>query len=53
MSVRFSKPVFPGDSLTISIWDESDRWPGGFRFRTSTQSDDVVIDEGVFQLSSD
>jgi acyl dehydratase len=49
MSARFSKPVFPGDSLTISMWDESDRWPGGFRFRTSTQNGDVVIDEGVVE----
>jgi acyl dehydratase len=50
MSARFSKPVFPGDSLTISIWDVSGRSSGVFRFRTSTQNDDVVIDGGVFQI---
>jgi acyl dehydratase len=50
MSARFSKPVFPGDSLTISMWDASDQLPGSFRFRTTTQNDDVVIDGGLFQL---
>jgi acyl dehydratase len=50
MSARFSKPVFPGDRLTVSMWDASDRMPGGYRFRSSTQNDDVVIDEGVFQF---
>jgi acyl dehydratase len=49
MSGRFSKPVFPGDSLTISIWDVQNGPSSGYRFRTSTQNDDVVIDEGVFQ----
>jgi acyl dehydratase len=50
MHARFSKPVFPGDSLTVSVWDESDRQAGGYRFRTSTQNGDVVLDGGVFQL---
>ena len=50
MHARFSKPVFPGDALTISMWDESERHPGGFRFRTSTQNGDVVLDAGAFQL---
>jgi acyl dehydratase len=50
MHARFSKPVFPGESLTVSMWDETDRHPGGFRFRTATQNDDVVLDGGAFQL---
>jgi acyl dehydratase len=50
MSARFSKPVFPGDTLTVSMWDASDRLSGAYRFRTSTQNGDVVIDEGVLQL---
>lgn len=50
MSARFSKPVFPGDRLTISIWDITARSPGVFRFRTTTQDGDTVLDGGVFQL---
>ncbi len=50
MAARFSKPVFPGDSLTISMWDVSEQLSNSFRFRTSTQNDDVVMDGGVFQL---
>jgi len=50
MGARFSRPVFPGDTLTISIWDASDQLPGAFRFRTTTQNDDAVIDGGVFQF---
>jgi acyl dehydratase len=49
MNARFSKPVFPGDSLTISIWDESDHVPDAFRFRTTSETGDVVIDGGLFQ----
>jgi acyl dehydratase len=43
MSARFSKPVFPGQELTVAIWDEGS---GRALFRTSTP-DGVVIDGGV------
>ncbi len=42
MAARFSKPVFPGQALTVSMWVTGD---GQARFRTSTDSD-VVIDGG-------
>ncbi|HET9075394.1 MAG TPA: MaoC/PaaZ C-terminal domain-containing protein [Acidimicrobiales bacterium] len=45
MSARFSKPVFPGQELTVSMWVEGD---GRALFRTSTDAG-VVIDAG--QLS--
>jgi acyl dehydratase len=44
MSGRFSKPVIPGDTLTISIWEQAD---GKANFRTTTQGGDVVLDAGV------
>jgi acyl dehydratase len=43
MAGRFSKPVFPGDVLTVSMWDQDD---GQALFRTTTQAGDVVIDAG-------
>ena len=42
MEGRFSKPVYPGDPLTVQVWRE------GF-FRTLRGSD-VVIDHGVVEL---
>lgn len=41
MEGRFSKPVFPGDALTVKIWVEGNE---AF-FRTEAQND-VVIDSG-------
>jgi acyl dehydratase len=43
MAARFSKPVMPGDVLTVSIWEQGD---GQALFRTTTQAGDVVIDSG-------
>ena len=43
MSGRFSKPVIPGDTLTVSIWEQGD---GKATFRTTTQGGDVVLDAG-------
>jgi acyl dehydratase len=43
MNGRFSKPVWPGDTLTVRVWVLSD---GLAAFRTETQSGDVVIDHG-------
>jgi acyl dehydratase len=45
MSARFSKPVFPGQDLAVSMWVEGD---GRALFKTSTDAG-VVIDAG--QLS--
>ncbi len=44
MEARFSKPVLPGDTLTVSIWADG----GEARFQTATQGGDVVIDQGRF-----
>jgi acyl dehydratase len=44
MEARFSKPVLPGDTLTVSIWVDG----GEARFHTATQRGDVVIDQGRF-----
>jgi acyl dehydratase len=43
MDARFSKPVFPGDELTVSIWVEGER----ALFRTERAPGEVVIDNGV------
>jgi acyl dehydratase len=47
MEARFSKPVLPGDTLTISIWVDG----AEAVFRTSTQRGDVVIDQGRFTFT--
>lgn len=52
MRARFSRPTYPGDSLTISMWDASKELPGSFRFETRSQRDGVVIDSGLFRLSN-
>ena len=43
MNARFSRPVIPGDELTVSIWANG----GKALFRTTNQDGDVVIDQGV------
>jgi len=43
MDARFSKPVLPGDALTISIWVED----GRALFRTERAPGEVVLDSGV------
>lgn len=42
MEARFSKPVFPGDTLTVKMWEMD----GHSVFRTERQNGDVVIDQG-------
>lgn len=44
MAARFSKPVFPGEELTVAMWVTGD---GQALYRTSTGSG-VVIDGGQF-----
>jgi len=50
MRCRFSKPVFPGDSLTISMWDVSAQLPGAHRFRTEVEGR-TVLDAGLFMAN--
>jgi acyl dehydratase len=47
MSGRFSRPTFPGDALTVSMWADGD----GVRFRTDNQDGATVIDAGRFVSS--
>ncbi|MEZ5561309.1 MAG: MaoC/PaaZ C-terminal domain-containing protein [Pseudomonadales bacterium] len=47
MNSRFSKPVYPGDALTISMWVDGNT----ALFRTTNQNGDVVIDQGVFKFA--
>ena len=43
MNGRFSRPVIPGDALTVSMWADGNR----ALFRTTNQNGEVVIDQGV------
>ena len=43
MNGRFSRPVMPGDTLTVSMWVDGNR----ALFRTTNQDDVAVIDQGV------
>ncbi len=47
MNSRFSKPVIPGDSLTISMWVDGNT----ALFKTANQHGDTVIDQGVFKFA--
>ncbi|HXQ91213.1 MAG TPA: MaoC/PaaZ C-terminal domain-containing protein [Acidimicrobiales bacterium] len=44
MAGRFSRPTYPGDTLTVAIWDDGDE----VRFRTVNQRGETVIDAGRF-----
>jgi len=48
MEGRFSKPVYPGDVLTVSMWIDGQT----AAFRTETQRGEVVIDAGRFTFRS-
>jgi acyl dehydratase len=47
MDGRFSKPVMPGDELTISMWVDGDTC----LFQTKNQDGEVVIDQGVMRFA--
>lgn len=47
MKSRFSKPVTPGDTLTVSMWVDGNT----ALFQTRNQDGDVVIDQGVFKFA--
>ena len=44
---RFTKPVLPGDTLTVKMWVDGNEAV----FRTETQRGDVVIDGGLCRFS--
>ena len=43
IAARFTKPVYPGDTLTTQMWLSTD----SVRFRTMRDSDEVVLDRGT------
>ena len=47
MHARFSRPTFPGDSLTVSMWIDGSE----AAFRTENQRGETVIDGGRFVFS--
>lgn len=49
MSGRFARPVFPGESLTISIWVDG---PSAL-FQTSTERGGLVVDQGRFTFAGE
>ncbi|GLZ48143.1 dehydrogenase [Actinomycetospora sp. NBRC 106375] len=46
MTARFTRPVLPGDELTVAIWSDG----GAAHFRT-TCGDDVVLDRGRLDVA--
>src|SRR5580658_7916190 len=50
MSGRFSHPVYPGESLVVSIWVPEDGEAGEALFQTATENGTVVIDRGRLRL---
>jgi len=47
MDGRFSKPVMPGDTLTISMWVDGKK----ALFVTRNQNGDIVLDQGEFRFA--
>jgi acyl dehydratase len=48
MDGRFSKPVMPGDELTVAMWVDG----GSCIFQTRNQNGDIVLDQGRMTFSS-
>lgn len=48
MHGRFSRPVLPGDALTVSMWVDGEE----ARFQTATSDGTVVLDHGRFSWAS-
>ena len=46
--VRFSKPGFPGQTITTSLWDSG---PGRVAFETSNDEGDVLIKDGLAEIA--
>lgn len=47
MDGRFSKPVYPGEELTISMWVDGNKCT----FQTRNQDGDVVLDQGAVKFA--
>jgi acyl dehydratase len=47
MNGRFSRPVVPGDALTISMWLDGNRC----LFRTANSKGEVVLDQGTMTFA--
>lgn len=47
MDGRFSKPVYPGEELTISMWVDGNKCT----FQTRNQDGDVVLDQGAMNFA--
>jgi acyl dehydratase len=43
---RFSRPTYPGDTLTVSLWVDGST----ARFRTENQRGETVLDRGTFRF---
>jgi len=52
MRARFSRPTFPGDALSVSVWDVGNESAGAYRFRTENQRGEVVIDGGLLRTTA-
>ena len=49
MDLRFSSPVFPGETIRTEIWNE----PGGAAFRARVvERDKVVVSNGLFRFAA-
>jgi acyl dehydratase len=48
MDARFTRPVVPGQSLTVSVWDTGD---GTVAFRTAVDGE-VVLDRGTAEVTA-
>jgi acyl dehydratase len=47
---RFSRPVFPGDTIRLELLEESDAW----RFRARVvERDEIVLDRGLVRIKKD
>ena len=43
LSGRFSAPVYPGERLTVHLWEQE----GGWSFRVSDRADTAVMSDGL------
>jgi acyl dehydratase len=48
MDLRFSSPVYPGETIRTELWHE----PGGAAFRARVvERDKVVVSNGLFRFA--
>jgi acyl dehydratase len=48
LSVRFAKPVYPGETLTTSVWRKGD----ALDFETANSAGEVVLAQGAARVRS-